>query len=413
VALSKRILLAVALAGTLVVLAAPASASFPAPQGRVLVLSEDQLAPMPELLRPGADPIPAGAPLGIRGTAAMSPDGTRIAMIETLTLPPILTDRTLLVGDLLGSRGGVVATNVFGRPAWSPDGNSVAYAGDHYGNWDIFTVAVDASGDPAGAPVDLTASSSASDVNPRWAPDGHAIAFESNRTGDLDIYEMHPDGTGVHDLTSSPGANTLGDWSPDSQRIVFSSMRSGNGDVYSIPAAGGPALRLTTAPSADTRPAWSPDGGTIAYSSDADGDNDVYETTPTGAGAVQVTHNTHEDLVQDWQPLHDFSPPVVHALPSSGRRGRPVRLRFRISEDTRRAGVTLAVSYAVHNGSGEAETSRLIDPIVSGKVYTFGVPSGFLRGASRIRFCVQAYDPSLNESKRSCARYRFVRTKKR
>jgi hypothetical protein len=202
-------------------------------------------------------------------------------------------------------------------------------------------------------------------VNPRWAPDGHAIAFESNRTGDVDLYEMHPDGTGVHDLTSSP--------------------------------------------SADTRPAWSPDGGTIAYSSDADGDNDVYEMTPTGAGTVQVTHNTHEDLVQDWQPLHDFSPPVVHALASSGRRGRPVRLRFRISEDTRRAGVTLAASYAVHNGEGEVESSRLIDPIVSGKVYTFGVPAGFLRGASRIRFCVQAYDPSLNESKRSCARYRFLK----
>ena len=392
---------------------AHASASFPAPQGRVLVVSEDLAAAAPELLRPGTDPLTIGLPLGIRGTAAISPDGTRIAMVETLRLTPDLTEPVLLAADLLGSGGGIIASGVFSRPTWSPDGNTLAYAGTNAGNRDIFTIGIDALGEPSGDPVDLTASSAANETSPRWAPDGHAIAFESDRTGNLDVYTMKPDGSGVHDITNAAGADTLGDWSPDSQRLVFSSTRSGNGDVYSIPAGGGPALRLTSGPAAETRPAWSPDGATIAYSSDADGDNDVYEITPAGTNITKVTQNNHEDLVQDWQPLHDLSPPVVHALPSSGRLGRALRLRFKISEDTHRAGVTLVGSFTVKNGAGEFFETREIDGIRPGKVYFFTVPRFEAKGIIRLRFCVTGYDPSLNESKRSCARFHFLKPKKK
>jgi len=397
----------------LLVLTGPASASFPAPQGRVLVISEDLAAAAPELLRPGTGPLTIGLPLGIRGTAAISPDGTRIAMVETLRLAPDLTEPELVAGDLLGSGGGIIASGVSSRPAWSPDGNSLAYAGTNGGNRDIFTVGVGALGQPSGEPVDLTASSTANETSPRWAPDGHAIAFESERTGNLDVYTMKPDGSGIHDVTNAAGADTLGDWSPDSQRIVFSSPRSGNGDIYSIQAGGGAALRLTSSPAADTRPAWSPDGSTIAYSSDADGDNDVYEITPTGTNITKVTQNNHEDLVQDWQPLHDLSPPVAHALPSSGRRGRALRLRFKIFEETHRAAVILAGFFSVKNGEGEFVITSEIDGIRPGKVYSFTVPRAEARGIIKLRFCVTGYDPSLNESKRSCARFHFLKRNKK
>jgi hypothetical protein len=89
------------------------------------------------------------------------------------------------------------------------------------------------------------------------------------------------------------------------------------------------------------------------------------------------------------------------------------RLRFRISEDTHRALVSLAVFITIRNGSGEGFESRLIGGIDPAKVYSFTVPRDYLRRAPRVRFCVTGHDPSLNESKQSCARYRLLKPKKR
>jgi hypothetical protein len=75
--------------------------------------------------------------------------------------------------------------------------------------------------------------------------------------------------------------------------------------------------------------------------------------------------------------------------------------------------VTLSAFYTVSNGSGELVTNSEIDGIRSSKVYSFTVPRSAARDIIKLRFCVQAYDPSLNESKRSCARFRFVKPKKK
>ena len=54
--------------------------------------------------------------------------------------------------------------------------------------------------EPAGTRI---TSGAAWDEEPAWSPDGKWIAFASDRNGNFDIYVVHPDGTGLRQLTAS------------------------------------------------------------------------------------------------------------------------------------------------------------------------------------------------------------------
>jgi hypothetical protein len=381
-----------------------ARGAFPSVQQRLVLISEDAVFSSPALVLPGGKLFPFGLPLGIHGSAAISPDGTQAALVDSVALFPGQDVPGLLVGGLVGGGEELSVGHVTGRVAWSPDGQKLAFAGDNTGNWDIYVVGLT----DGAVPVDLTPGSPAADLEPRWSPDGTKIAFQSNRTGNADVYTMNPDGSAVTDLTGDPAADTLGDWSPDSQELVFTSTRTGGGDLYLTSRAGGAATRLTSDDGADTHAVWSPDGATIAYSSDVDGDNDAYRIAPDGSAAARVTDNSSEDIVQDWQPLHDLIPPKVHALPGRSLRGRPLVFRFTISESSHRALVDVSYQYSSGRGTTFADATTTMTGLRSGHVYRFTLPAPSRGVPSRFRFCVDAIDSSANPSKRSCAAYRLL-----
>ena len=72
-----------------------------------------------------------------------------------------------------------------GTPAWSPDGQSIAYdVRNDDGRGDIYVI-------PArgGAPVRLT-NHPADDLVPSWSRDGRSIYFGSTRTGSFEIWKV-------------------------------------------------------------------------------------------------------------------------------------------------------------------------------------------------------------------------------
>src|SRR5207247_11024943 len=58
------------------------------------------------------------------------------------------------------------------------------------------------------------------DGDPAWSPDGQRIAFSSQRDGSTDIYVMNADGSGLRRVTAGPFDQQPA-WSPDGARIVF------------------------------------------------------------------------------------------------------------------------------------------------------------------------------------------------
>lgn len=171
--------------------------------------------------------------------------------------------RTTLTADLLFD-------NI--TPAWSPDGQRIAFASDRGGNYDIYVIGSDGSG------LTLVAGSPGRDLHPVWSPDGERIAFESNRDGTWDVYVTNADGSGgLINITNHPASDGNPAWSPDGGRIAFASNRGGPFDIYVIDELNPAALiNLTNNPANDVQPAWSPDGANLVFRSDRSGDNEIY-----------------------------------------------------------------------------------------------------------------------------------------
>ena len=102
-------------------------------------------------------------------------------------------------------------------------------------------------------PVQLTEDPWASDSGPAWSPDGQQIAFSSDRDGDDEIYVMNADGTNPVQLTHNLWEIDFApSWSPGGTKIAFSSYNHTlNADVYVMNADGSNLVNLTENQRAD------------------------------------------------------------------------------------------------------------------------------------------------------------------
>ena len=149
--------------------------------------------------------------------------------------------------------------------------------------------------------VRLTTDFDSGDYDPAWSPDGQRIAFSSHRGVDgWGIYVMNADGSDVTRLTTEyfDSASVSGDpaWSPDGQRIAFSRQ----GAIHVMNADGSKVKRLTHNYDDDYAPAWSPDGQRIAFQSNRDGDWGIYVMNVDGSDFAQLTQ--HSSRVPAWSP---------------------------------------------------------------------------------------------------------------
>jgi len=69
---------------------------------------------------------------------------------------------------------------------------------------------------------------------PTFSPDGKTILFSSNKnkcdSRDFELFTIHPDGTGLEQVTTYGGFTSFPEFSPDGKKIVFVSSYQGKGD---------------------------------------------------------------------------------------------------------------------------------------------------------------------------------------
>jgi Tol biopolymer transport system component len=150
----------------------------------------------------------------------------------------------------------------------------------------------------------LTSNGASSDRQPAWSPQGDKIAFWSARDQNREIYVMGADGSSQTNLTRSPLSDREPSWSPDGKKIAFwRTLDGGNDEIFVMNADGSGVENLTGNPGDDKEPAWSPDGESIAFVSDRDGNDEIYTMKADGTAQTRVTTNTAADRQPDWQPI--------------------------------------------------------------------------------------------------------------
>ena len=108
-----------------------------------------------------------------------------------------------------GTRERRLTTGAGWSPAWSPDGQTIAYVSDAHGDDEIYSVRADGKG-----PTQLTDNEGMDDDSPAWSPDSSLLAFSSDRDGDTDIFEMRADGSSVRVLVSGVWSDGDPAWRP-------------------------------------------------------------------------------------------------------------------------------------------------------------------------------------------------------
>jgi TolB protein len=155
-----------------------------------------------------------------------------------------------------------------GTTQWSPDGASVLLQAGVEGISNVVVVQI--GEDNAGStPHSLTSDIGKDSAYPAWSPDGNRIAFQSKRDGDLfQVYVMDADGNNKRRLSDGAGFAGMPTWSPDGQSIAYvSGQQQTTGsqrELYTVPVDGGAPRKLTSLGSSLSDPEWSPDGKSIA-----------------------------------------------------------------------------------------------------------------------------------------------------
>jgi TolB protein len=136
--------------------------------------------------------------------------------------------------------------------AVSPDGSKIAMILSRSGSPNVWVCNADGSGL-------MKLSNSEEDSSPCWSPDGQWICFATKINERRVLAKVPAGGGAVRRIPTSLVSNpTDPDWSPDGKWIAFTSQM-GDFNICIIPASGGTATVLATG----EHPSWSPNSRTL------------------------------------------------------------------------------------------------------------------------------------------------------
>lgn len=179
--------------------------------------------------------------------------GERLVIPAGAAYPSFSSDasRLVLTGDeelyVINSDGGGLRFLTEGEYGdWSPISNWIAHRACHGGACGLWETNAD-----SGEQRRLT--TGGSDGQPAWSPNGQQIAYISQDDGNFEIYRINADGSNKVRLTNNPSSDGLPVWSPDGQWIAFRSDRGGGWAIYAMRADGSDVRKIVDAP---VLPVW-------------------------------------------------------------------------------------------------------------------------------------------------------------
>ena len=208
-------------------------------------LVTESAADIPLQFSPGSDQL-----LFLRQQETLGPSS--VGPLFLLSIPAD-GERQLSPANVQLSTNGLIQSPA----SWSADGSTIVFAGTDAatGRTSIFKIA---AGRGSVATTLLAYAPGATWA--RFSPDGSLIAFDERGGGNFhDLYVMHPDGTGVTNLTQTFGPGVCcGQWSPDGKALLVAGTTSddSHNDLYVVAVDGSGIWQVTNDPNAYTAFLW-------------------------------------------------------------------------------------------------------------------------------------------------------------
>jgi TolB protein len=196
-------------------------------------------------LRSGARKNFADYP-GLVGSAAVSPDGRKVAMVLARS-----GSVNIYVGDADG--GGVkqltFTTEENSSPCWSPDGKWICFASKVNERRALSRVPAE-----GGHMERIPTGGISNPSEPDWSPDGKWIAFTSQYLGGFNICVVPAEGGTAIPLVSGEDPS----WAPNSRTLIF--VRRGGGGNRTLSLLDVPTKQVKDVPrvsgSSNSQPSW-------------------------------------------------------------------------------------------------------------------------------------------------------------
>jgi Tol biopolymer transport system component len=137
-------------------------------------------------------------------------------------------------------------------------------------------------------------------VSPAWSPDGEKIAYcvhEGNGFGQIQV--INADGSGKAQITKIRGGGCDPQWSPDGERLVFTALGFSPPKLVGIAKNGEGMAAVTDGYGAH----WSPDGKQLAFCrTEGRATTAIMVVTSDGTGLRKLTEDNSEIVEVGWMP---------------------------------------------------------------------------------------------------------------